>query len=85
VHGAYGLAIEEEVEDLLSSHMKFMQGRSSPSNGSGSSQRSGLGGKSVSYRGASSSKQIDARQGEMPIALVAIVTFDLRQGPCLVC
>lgn len=26
VHGAYGLAIEEEVEDLLSSHMKFMQG-----------------------------------------------------------
>ncbi|CAN0518363.1 unnamed protein product, partial [Ectocarpus sp. 12 AP-2014] len=40
VHGAYGLAIEEEVEDLLSSHMKFMQ-RSSPSSGSGSSQRSG--------------------------------------------
>ncbi|CBJ31291.1 conserved unknown protein [Ectocarpus siliculosus] len=85
VHGAYGLAIEEEVEDLLSSHMKFMQGRSSPSNGSGSSQRSGLGGKSVSYRGGASSKPMDARQGEMPIALVAIVTFDLRQGPCLVC
>lgn len=26
VHGAYGLAVEEEAEDLLSSHMKFMQG-----------------------------------------------------------
>ncbi|CAN0232147.1 unnamed protein product, partial [Ectocarpus sp. 8 AP-2014] len=63
VHGAYGLAIEEEVEDLLSSHMKFMQGRSSPSNGSVSSQRSGLGGKSVSYWGRSSSKPMDARQG----------------------
>ncbi len=26
VHGAYGLAVEEEAEDLLASHMKFMQG-----------------------------------------------------------
>lgn len=24
VHGAYGLAVEEEAEDLLSSHMKFI-------------------------------------------------------------
>ncbi|CAM9313594.1 unnamed protein product [Scytosiphon promiscuus] len=82
VHGAYGLAVEEEVEDLLSSHMKFMLGRSSPMNGSGSSHRSGS--KSQSSRRASA-RALDPQHGELPIAFVAIVMFDLRQGPCLVC
>eukprot|EP00903_Cladosiphon_okamuranus_P012106 g11359.t1 len=80
VHGAYGLAVEEEAEDLLSSHMKFMQGRSSSMNASGSSLGKNSSSRSLSARAG------DARlQADLPIAFVAIVMFDLRQGPCLVC
>ncbi|CAM9423567.1 unnamed protein product [Ascophyllum nodosum] len=80
VHGAYGMAEVEDEDDLLASHMEFMQRKATAPQ-----QRPGSKSSLLSRRSSAQLSDVQ-QQADAPIAFVAIVMFDLnRQGPCLVC